>query len=361
MKNILKKNIVICLSFSAMVIGALVFLTDSLEPQKTQLGNNLATDNVISTTTEVMVNDVSKVKEVPPEALNSAIASTPVKLSVPFATSLEGTDIDGQLKSDTSGNLIIDLEVRDLFDYFLNTVGEVTPEIALAEIRKLAEGSLPESAVEQAMKILDEYLLYKKTAIELMSQSMIPADQQTKQYQIEMLESTFEQMKSIRRQTMSADTVTAFFELEEAYGEYTLASIKVQHDDALSVDEKIAMQAFYREQLPEIIQKTEDSVIADGAKHKVVHQAILTSSSDELKQTLADHNYSEEASAEIIAYQNKQKNFDLRYQNYLFDKQQMSQSGLSEQDQSQQLQTLQDSYFKGESELSQARVRDLSS
>ncbi|MFT6121762.1 MAG: lipase chaperone LimK [Oleiphilaceae bacterium] len=361
MKNITKKNKVIYLSFGAMIIGALVFLTDPLETQKIQLDNNLITTNITNSATEAIINAAPQIKKAPIEALDSAVASTPIRLNIPFATSLEGTDIDGQLKSDASGNLIIDLEVRDLFDYFLNTAGEVTPEVALAEIKKLAEGSLPASAVEQAMQVLDEYLLYKKTAIELMSQSMIPADQQTKQYQIDMLESTFEKMKSIRRQTMSADTVTAFFELEEAYGEYTLASIKVQHDDALSIDEKIAMQAFYREKLPEIIQKTEDSVIADGAKHKDIHHAILTSSSDDLKQTLADHNYSEEASNEIIAYQDKQNNFDQRYQQYLLDKQQMSQSGLSEQDQSEQLQALQDSYFEGESELSQARVRDLSS
>jgi lipase chaperone LimK len=361
MKNITKKNAVIYLSFGAIVIGSLVFFTDSSESRKAPLENELTLTNVENSPTQVLIKEISHLKEVPVEVLNDAQASTPTRLSTPFASSLEGTDIDGQLKSDASGNLVIDLEVRDFFDYFLNTVGEVSPEVALIEIKTIAENSLPSSAVEQVMTVLSEYLLYKETALELMSQSMIPADQQTKQYQIEMLESTFEQMKSIRRQTMSPETVAAFFELEEAYGEYTLASIKVQNDDALSVDEKIAMQAFHREKLPKIIQKTEDSVIADNAKHKDVHEAILTSSSDDLKQKLADLNYSEEATTEIIAYQNKQKNFDQRYQKYLFDKQQMSQSGLSEQDQSEQLKTLQNSYFQGESELSQARVRDLSS
>jgi len=39
-----------------------------------------------------------------------------------FAPSLEGTEIDRRLCADISGNLILDLEVRDLFDYFLNAV-----------------------------------------------------------------------------------------------------------------------------------------------------------------------------------------------------------------------------------------------
>ena len=37
-----------------------------------------------------------------------------------FARSLAGTDIDGALKADGNGELILDLGVRDFFDYFLS-------------------------------------------------------------------------------------------------------------------------------------------------------------------------------------------------------------------------------------------------
>lgn len=361
MNTIKTKSTAIYLSLGAIIIGIFGYFSNTSIYAPPSLEQSIPSHHVNNSLPEVKHNKSLPTPLHQTKTSSKAVAATPIRLNTPFASSLEGTDIDGQLKSDASGNLIIDLEVRDFFDYFLNTVGEVTPEVAFAEIKNIIESSLPASAVEQALKVLDEYLLYKETALELMTQELIPSDQQTKDYQIEMLENTFEQMKSIRRQTMSTEAVTAFFALEEAYGEYTLASIKVQHDDSLSVDEKISMQAFHREKLPEIIQKTEDSVLADAAKHKIVHQAITSSSPEDLKQTLADNNYTEEATSEIIAYQNTQSNFDLRYEQYLSEKQQMSLSGLSEQDKSQQIQRLQENYFKGESEMSQARVRDLSS
>ena len=181
----------------------------------------------------------------------------------PFAPSIEDTEIDGSLKADANGNLIIDLETRDLFDYFMNTVADVSPEVAIAELEKLARANLPESAVNQVMALLGDYLLYKETALEYSSQALIPADQQDEQYQLSMLEASFATLKDIRRNTMNEDAVEAFFGLEEAYGEFTLASIKIQNNPNLSPEQmQIELQA-QREQLPEVIRNTENRMVED--------------------------------------------------------------------------------------------------
>ncbi|UZE96040.1 lipase secretion chaperone [Alkalimarinus alittae] len=285
--------------------------------------------------------------------------ATPRQLPNAFAPSLEGTDIDGQLKLDAAGNLVVDLEVKDFFDYFLNTVGEVTPDVAVAEMQQVAASYLPPSAVDQAMKLLGEYLAYKSQAVELMAQPMLPIEQQTKQYQIDMLEMTFQTLKSIRRETMSEEAVTAFFTLEEAYGEYTLATIRVQNDETLSVDEKLALTQFYREQLPAIVRKTEETVLADADKHQVIHQAITSGNEETLRQQLADDGYDEDVAAEIVAFQSQQRLFDQRYQAYLLEKRQLVSAGLTDEDQTYQLGLLRARYFSNEKELTQAKVRDL--
>lgn len=287
------------------------------------------------------------------------ITSTPRQLPVTFAPSLEGTEIDGQLKLDAAGQLVVDLEVKDFFDYFLNTVGEVTPDVAVAEMQKLAASHLPPSAVDKTMQLLGEYLAYKSQAVELMAQPMLPKEQQTKQYQIEMLEMTFQTLKSIRRETMSEEAVTAFFAMEEAYGEYTLASIRIQNDEALSVDEKIALTQYYREKLPDVVRKTEETVMADAQKNQVIHQAITSGNEEGLKQHLADEGYDEDVAAEIVEFQSQQRLFDQRYQAYQTEKRQLVGAGLSEQDQSYQLEMLRARYFDNEKELTQAKVRDL--
>jgi len=289
------------------------------------------------------------------------MVSTPKILPHIFAESLEGTEIDGQLKVDASGNLVVDLEVKDFFDYFLNTVGEVSPEVAVFEMQQLAASHLPPEAVNQAMKILGDYLAYKEQAMELMSQPMLPKDQQTATYQLDTLEQTFQTMKALRRQTMSPDAVDAFFSMEEAYGEYTLASIRVQSDESLTESEKAELVSFHREKLPPAIRRTEDHVVADAEKHLVIHQAISSGSEETLKQQLVDNAYSEEEAAEIIAYQSQQQAFDQRYKVYLAERRQMLSAGLSDQDQTEQLNSLRSQHFSNEKELTQAKVRDLRS
>ena len=303
------------------------------------------------------ITDNSQVADT--SAVELDVVSTPKRLDDPFASSLEGTEIDGQLKLDANGNLVVDLEVKDFFDYFLNTVGEVTPDVAVAEMQKLAASHLPPSAVDKTMQLLGEYLAYKSQAVELMAQPMLPKEQQTKQYQIDMLEMTFQTLKSIRRETMSEEAVTAFFAMEEAYGEYTLASIRVQNDEALSVDEKLALTRYYREQLPDVIRKTEQTVVADAEKNQAIHQAITSGSEDVLKQQLADEGYADEVATEIVEFQSQQRMFDQRYQAYLSEKKQLAEAGLSDEDQAYQLGILRARYFNSEKELTQAKVRDL--
>lgn len=289
------------------------------------------------------------------------VASTPTVLPKAFAPSLQDTEIDGRLKVDAMGHLVVDLEVKNFFDYFLNTVGEVTPDVAVAEMQQLAASHLPPTAVNQAMQLLGEYLAYKELAVQLMAQPMIPKEQQTKEYQVEMLENTFQTLKAIRRQAMSEEAVTAFFSLEEAYGEYTLATIKAQNDDSLSASEKRALVAYHREQLPPLIRKTEERVTADAQKHQTIHQVITAGNEDELRQQLVDNDYSADAVEEIVAHQNQQRAFDQRYQQYLLDRRQLISSGLSDQDQAYQLNMLRARYFTNEKELTQAKVRDLNS
>lgn len=283
------------------------------------------------------------------------IASTPTKLSHVFAPSLEGTEIDGRLKADTSGQLVVDLEVRDFFDYFLNAVGDVEPEQALAEIGKIARDNLPPTAANQAMALLDQYLAFKEEAVQLMSQP-IPNESKS---QIESLQWAFNELKRIRRETMSSEAVEAFFSMEEAYSEYTLASIRIQSDESLSERDKAALIAYERDQLPEPMRLTEETLISEAQKHAEVEQMIAAGDEQGLVDRLRTEGYEEEQILSILDYQRTQQQFDERYAMYRLEKEKLSDSGLSVDDQQLQLENLRAQYFSSEQELTQAKVRDL--
>jgi lipase chaperone LimK len=291
------------------------------------------------------------------------IAQTPRAFSgKAFAPSIEGTEIDGRLKADLNGNLIVDLEVRDMFDYFMNTVADVEPEVALAELEKLAREHLPASAADQAMALLDDYIAYKEAALTYSRKPLLPPDQQTIEYQISMLEQSFTQLKEIRRSTMSREAVDAFFGLEEAYGEYTIASIQIQSDTSLSSELKQAKLEQARAQLPPMVRETETRMHEDLEASEKVNTLLASDLSDsELERALAAEGLEEEAIKDALNYRLAQESFDEQYAQYAVERDQLKNSGLSESDMEPELERLRQRYFNSEKGLTQARVRDLSS
>mgnify|MGYP002150299332 CR=1 FL=1 len=291
------------------------------------------------------------------------IAQTPNSLpGVVFAKSIEGTEVDGRLKSDENGNLIIDLEVRDLFDYFLNTVADVAPEVAMAELQKFAVAYLPASAAKQAMVLLDDYLNYKETAIELMNQPLLPQHQQDADYQIQQLQFSFEQLKQIRRQTMSEEAVTAFFSLEEAYGSYTIETIKIENNKMLSAGEKAAQLELQRSFLPDMIRNTETQIAVDAENLEEINTILISDLSDEqVFITLQGKGLQQDALEDAMRYRREQRSFELSYQKYKVERDLLFEAGLSEMDKNSQVELLRKRYFLDERTLTQARVKDLQS
>lgn len=280
----------------------------------------------------------------------------------PFAPSIEDTEIDGSLKADANGHLIIDLETRDMFDYFMNTVADVPPEVAIAELEKLARANLPESAVNQAMAVLAEYLLYKETALEYASQPLLPADQQDEQYQLRMLEESFERLKTIRRETMSSEAVDAFFGLEEAYGEFTLASIIIQQNADLTPEQMQMELQTQREKLPEVIRNTENRMVEEIETSKEINEVLLSDSRDsEVEAMLRNKGMDEEGINDALEYRQQQRQFEETYALYKKERDQVLSASLSEDDIANQKERLLQKYFETEQAQTQAKVKDLSS
>jgi lipase chaperone LimK len=286
---------------------------------------------------------------------------TPQALETPFSPTLEGTDIDGQLKVGEDGKLLVNIEVKDFFDYFLSAVGEVSPELALEELLKIARQSLPPENFEEAKQLLDNYLAYKEEAVTLLAQPMLPRDQQTREYQLQMMEDGLRQLREIRRQHMSEEQVQAFFGLEEAYQEYTLATVKIQFDETMSNEEKAAMMQYHRSLLPDIVRHTEVQLVSDGAKNATMHQALSSGDEATLVSELETSNYSESQKQEIIDYQRNQAEFNERYQAYQAKKKELLSEVSNEALHAEIVNNLQAEYFFTEQELTQAKVRDLRS
>jgi len=293
----------------------------------------------------------------------TAMARTPDSLGPePFAGSLSGPDIDGALKADHRGQLIVDLETRDFFDYFLNTVGEVSPERALEQIRSLADTSLPPEAAAEAMALLDQYLLYKQRALAVQATPLDARRQNDPNYRLQMLEGAFTQLKQLRQGVFSPEVHQAFFGLEEAYGEYTLASLGVAARTDLSAEAKTALVAWHRDQLPAPLQSSEQRLMASNEQNVQRMATIKAADSPEsVGHQLMAQGMSPEAAASVTDYLRERESFDARYQHYQTALDQLEASGLSAEDREAQQNQLLRQHFPDSKQQTWARLKMLGS
>jgi lipase chaperone LimK len=261
----------------------------------------------------------------------SAITAEPTALNAEKVATWMDTEVDGGLKQDQHGNLIVDLDTRDFFDYVLSAVGDsstgdISPEQALAFINQYAQQHLSPTAAAQALDLLDDYLAFKESAQTLRSNPLVSPEQQTLSYQLGILAQTFTDLKLLRRSHMTPQAVDAFFGDEEAYGEFTLEQARINTDTDLSPQQKAEQIDELRWQLPESLQLSA-SRRQQQQQSSQATQAVLNSSSsetDKRAQLLTLH--SEAMVERILTHQQETTAFQQQFARYLTEKQSLEAS-----------------------------------
>ena len=130
------------------------------------------------------------------------VPSAPVAPPAALPGSLEGTEPDGAIRADDAGHLVIDLELRRLFDHFLIATGEEPLAAIRARIVAVLHARLPATAEAEAIAILDRYLAYRDAARQLSP----PADPRA----------GLGQLHDLRARMFTPEVARAFFADEEA-------------------------------------------------------------------------------------------------------------------------------------------------
>ncbi|WP_166263405.1 lipase secretion chaperone [Marinobacter caseinilyticus] len=359
----LKKAAIPAVAISALVIGGVWLLPLGSPPTISDSAfqtNPLASANNTAAPASKVASQVPSVTDRNPRA---GAHQTPASLGEhPFANSLAGTDIDGHLKADANGHLIVDLATRDFFDYFLNTIGEVSAERTLSEIETLARSSLPKAAAEQALALLDQYLDYKRQALALGNIALDPSRQNDPGYQLAMLQQALGDLKQLRSASFNPTTHAAFFGLEEAYGDYTLATIRIQQRDDLSANAKSTLQAWHRQQLPEVIRQTETRLM-DEADTQVQRQEALAeaSSPEEAGQRLRELGLEPSQADEVVTYLTEREQFQEDYEHYRNELNRLQSAGLAADDIETRKTELLTTHFNDEKTRTWARLKAIGS
>lgn len=176
--------------------------------------------------------------------------------------SLQGTEVDGDVDVDGAGRLKVTGALRDLFDYFLSTLGEEPLTTVHARLQAYLRSHLPAGAAGQALALLDRYIAYKQDRQQL--------GQGTDKPSLSELQRRADALRALRSRYFSPDEVQAFFGDESAQDDYTLARMKTMQDETLTPQAKARRLAELADALPVALKA------ALGVEDKVQNLAAIT-------------------------------------------------------------------------------------
>lgn len=301
---------------AALVVLALpIFWLINQETTNSHIEQSTTKANLVASNVELPGDETKSEASAPLLALQST--QTPqYPDQANLAQTLQGTEIDGALKTDAAGQLILDQEVRDFFDYFLSTADEIGPEASIAEIRRYISQYLPEPGRTQAQELFTSYLKYKRFELSI-EQTPISQNQLSDVDTLSILKSSFDRMKDERRNLFTQEQHQALFGLEESYQDYTLASLEILADQNTTDAQKRASIEELQTQLPVELQHSQQ--VGNQQKESSIRMSELAQNhqdDSDYHSALIAEGISEDKSAEMVAYRQSQRQFDKDYQAY---------------------------------------------
>lgn len=167
--------------------------------------------------------------------------------------SLRGTDVDGELKADANGHLLINNGVRRTFDYFLSATGEEPLAQILARLKAYIRHKLPPSASLEAEQLLDSYMAYKQAAENAPQQQVTSADGNIN---LTAMRQQMQLLAGLRQQYFSRDAISAFFGDDDAYDSYTLARLELMENNNLNAEQRAQRMTALENELPEAMRES---------------------------------------------------------------------------------------------------------
>ncbi len=240
------------------------------------------------------------------------------QLDQPFSSDSVGTEIAGQLRINDEGDLIADSEFKAFMDYFLSSVGEVTPEQALNRMRLLFHQQLPGDAASQAMNILQQYLAFKEASYDALAQEIDQArSEYDAQYRYDTLQQGLQTLYDLRREHLGNQVANDMFYEEEAYAQYTLTNMHTALNPDLTYQERQQLRDLAKDQLPETMRNIIEEQEKQAQTMQAYNNKLSENPSMEEMQAFAFNHFDSESAQQITQDYAQQLTLKNKYAEFL--------------------------------------------
>lgn len=277
----------------------------------------------------------------PPAITQAAVLSSNAPLNITAADTLtalrtfNGAQEDGALRTDHKGRLIIDMQLRHWFDFYLSAQGELSlDEIKTILLKRI--NALPQPGQQQAQQLMDNYLGY----LAALSDYDAEAVMRMADPDLSELAARLDWQQRLRREWLEPVTVAAFFGMEEEIDNYTLAAQRLrQQGAAAEAIEQLAAE------LPEPIQQLRAQSRQLLTMQQQEQQLIEQGAGSERINQWRQQQYGPEAAERLAALDQRKSQWQKKLKEYQEYKNSPAVQGLPEKDRARLLQTFIDKNF----------------
>lgn len=270
------------------------------------------------------------------------------------AGSLEGVSHQINFELNETNSLIPSYAIREMFDHYLSTLGELELEVILAQIRAEIEKGLPEPARTEALGLLKRYVDFKIALAEFQLTEKPVVSLNRDMY--EMLLEQQQRVIELRREYFSEAEYTNFFELEDAQSSFLLAQLRINSDAELSESEKQKQLGELARTLPAELAESRESAQAHASLRENVHVLRAKGGSDEAVFQLRSAELGVAAATALAELDQDRAVWQSRLDSFSQKRSSVLNSGLSSADQESAIDQLLASQFNT---TEQKRVRAL--
>ncbi len=247
--------------------------------------------------------------------------------------------VDGSIRADKDGELIIDRDLRHWIDFYLSAIGS----LSLAEIRQIMIAEitlLPMPARDQALELLTDYLNYKEELANYDNQNKEIVDY------LDSLQHRHDWQKRLRRQILAKEAVEAFWHLDEIVDDYALAQLVISASDN-SEEDKVMQLEHLDLALPIELKSFRDNLYIASNLQESVNAYRQQGGSEENVRQMRIEQVGIEATERLEQLDKKNELWLHRIRAYANEVKSAAQTeGLSEQDKEQQLKRYRENNFE---------------
>lgn len=255
--------------------------------------------------------------------------------SKPLPKSLEGIDLNIALPLDRDGNLIVGMELKDLFELYLSAMGEEELDDILLRIQNALAQQLTAPVLQQGYDALKRFIDYKVELANLENQQP-----DSNLSELENIRQQKQMLADIQQEYFTAEENDALFATETQYDHFMLEHLTIQQNENLTLTEKRQQVEALEASLPQEIRAGRERSMAPA---NVYQQANLMKaegqSAENIYQVRAE-SLGEEAASALAQLDQQRDQWQQRLDVFKLGYESISASGLSPADQKTEVNAL---------------------